>query len=87
MDTDFEKCTVFRSNELSGAQNVLLPLLLSRFPLYLRKKAQDAAAIGAHIFNKIKNMSCIFEIRTIDKQNERAKFYRGEIHRLMILMI
>ncbi|HEX8575991.1 MAG TPA: hypothetical protein VF677_06815 [Flavobacterium sp.] len=47
MDTDFEKCTVFRSNELSGAQKVLLPLLLSRFPLYLRKKAQDAAAIGA----------------------------------------
>jgi hypothetical protein len=32
---------------LSGAQNVLLPLLLSHFLLYLRKKAQDAAAIRA----------------------------------------
>jgi hypothetical protein len=32
---------------LSGAQKVLLPLLLSRFLLYLRKKAQDAAAIAS----------------------------------------
>jgi len=31
----------------SGAQNLLLPLLLSRFLLYLRKKAQDATAIAA----------------------------------------
>ncbi|HEX8577684.1 MAG TPA: hypothetical protein VF677_15465 [Flavobacterium sp.] len=32
---------------MSGAQKLLFPLLLSRFPLYLRKKAQDAATIAA----------------------------------------
>ena len=48
VDKDHGKLTIFfKSNELSGAQNVLLPLLLSRFLLYLHKKAQDAAAIGA----------------------------------------
>ena len=47
MDKDRENLQFFKSNELSGAQKLLLPLLLSRFPLYLRKKAQDATAIGA----------------------------------------
>jgi len=49
--------------------------------------ATRTAGIRAHIFDVDKNMSCIFEITTIDKQNEPAKFYRGEIHRLMILII
>jgi hypothetical protein len=42
-----ENLRSFKSNELSGAQKLLFPLLLSRFPLYLRKKAQDAVTIAA----------------------------------------
>jgi hypothetical protein len=60
----------------------------SRSPLYLACRtpaSKDAAPIGAHIFDTVKNMKSIFEIITINKQNELAKFYRGEIHQLVIL--
>ena len=73
MNKDHRKLIFFKSNELSGAQNLLFPLLLSHFLLYLRKKAQDAAAIGAHIFDVDKNMQCIFKITTINKQKRTGK--------------
>jgi putative lipase involved disintegration of autophagic bodies len=62
---------------LSGAQNVLLPLLLSRFLLYPRKRARDAAAMRAHIFDVDKNMQCIFEITTINKQKRTGQILSG----------
>lgn len=58
---------------------------LSVISLVPQAPQEDATSIGAHIFDSVKNMRSIFEMTTINKQDELAKFYRGEIHHLAIL--
>jgi hypothetical protein len=89
----------FRRNLILILKQKHLAFLEALFPLFasislVEKTRQDfhytrakrtGESIGAHIFDTVKNRRIIFEITAINKQNELAKFYRGEIHHLMIL--
>ena len=62
----------FKFNKLSGAQKVLLPLLLSRFPLYLRKKSAGCRCNRGYqknfrFFRNTSTVVCRYNFKKIDR--------------------